>query len=682
MPSDKECCIPGCKETKVLHGFPNPEKDIQRFNMWFNAIGGDLVGMDNKSIFKYRRVCHTHFELKYKCRYDRISKNAVPTLNMPGGPCTLNREPLQQIQDQLQSLQITSSNICCACLSVDRKLTPLCNVEDGVNNLFCLVSCDSEAYEVLCGKGTDDLHICWECKALMHRLSKFRDQACLAQKKLYGTINEIQCLSQLSTYFQSDYNDCITNEDTADYIEAIENATDNEQLEYIESDCDTEFILSNIESEVDKLDEEIEKDKIDTIEEIPDPDDLINEIIIDNNVNFTTIKMTKMEMLESLEQRKCVESFLEAEFKCEWCVEVYKDEMERHVHISEAHAKKPNHIKCDICTTYVRKRWFPEHRRDHYLKFHCHLCDFVAYNLLVILRHLKIGHAVWNMRGQMKKLRKRLYLKSPGLRPWEADVAPDARSTLGYKCSKCDEVFPTRNKRTLHMQRSHNDRNKCSICGKIFAGSYNLKNHEHIHKGTMPKQICPICGKSIRRDTMKYHMKVHSQREAAVCAPCGKTFVSDFGYQRHLRFSGQHGDALRIRCPICLKGFTTNMDRRDHVNYTHRGITIHKCSICDKVMSSERLLKRHLRFAHLGEKKVVHRRTYLCPVCGHVCRDSTALREHESLHTGIKTFTCELCDKKFRTCSTLYGHKRAVHRVVRKPKLLKHIEMDSGGAEE
>ncbi|CAH0721465.1 unnamed protein product, partial [Brenthis ino] len=77
MPSDKQCCVPGCKETKVLHVFPNPEKDIQRFNMWFNAIGGDLVGMENKSIFKYRRVCRTHFELKYLCRYNRISKDEL-----------------------------------------------------------------------------------------------------------------------------------------------------------------------------------------------------------------------------------------------------------------------------------------------------------------------------------------------------------------------------------------------------------------------------------------------------------------------------------------------------------------------------------------------------------------------------------------------------------------------------
>ncbi|CAH0730999.1 unnamed protein product, partial [Brenthis ino] len=531
---------------------------------------------------------------------------------------------------------------------------------------------------------------CKSCRILRKRLQSSNSSSnslrrtTARKQRASNLVKECKRLKRMKhTRLSSDYNECITNEDTADNIEAIENASDNEQLEYIESDCDTEFILPDIESEVDKLDEEIEEDEIETTKEIQDPDDLVNEIIIDDNENYTKIKMTKMEMLESLEQRKCVESFLEAEFKCEWCVEVYKDEVEQRVHISEAHVKKPNHIKCDICTTYVRERWFPEHRRDHYLKFHCHLCDFVAYNLLVILRHLKIGHAVRNLPGEMKKLRKRSYLKSPGLRPWEADVAPDARSTLGYKCAHCDEVFPTRNKRSLHMQRSHKDGHKSSVCGKTFAGSYSSKNHEHIHKGTMPKQICPICGKSIRRDTMKCHMKVHSQREAAVCAPCGKTFVSDFGYQRHLRFSKRHGgDDFRIRCPICLKGFRANMDRRDHVNYAHRGITIHKCSICDKVMSSERLLKRHLRYAHLGEKKDVYKRTYLCPVCGHVCRDSTALREHESLHTGIKTFTCELCDKKFRTCSTLHRHKRAIHRVVPKQKLLKHIEMDSGGTEE
>lgn len=69
---------------QVLHRFPNPESDRERFNTWLYAIGSEIMGLENDHIFKYRRVCRTHFEDKYLCRNNKISIIAVPTLNMPG----------------------------------------------------------------------------------------------------------------------------------------------------------------------------------------------------------------------------------------------------------------------------------------------------------------------------------------------------------------------------------------------------------------------------------------------------------------------------------------------------------------------------------------------------------------------------------------------------------------------
>ncbi|CAH0728892.1 unnamed protein product, partial [Brenthis ino] len=83
---------------------------VLTFNKWFNAIGGDLVGMENKSIFKYRRVCRTHFELKYLCRYNRISKDAVPTLNMPDSNYLTNYLPHASIAKQKESIDHGASS--------------------------------------------------------------------------------------------------------------------------------------------------------------------------------------------------------------------------------------------------------------------------------------------------------------------------------------------------------------------------------------------------------------------------------------------------------------------------------------------------------------------------------------------------------------------------------------------
>ncbi|KOB63952.1 Uncharacterized protein OBRU01_24625, partial [Operophtera brumata] len=100
---------------KPLHLFPNPEKDKQRFNIWVCSIGGDIIGLDNDDIYKYRRVCHAHFEEKFCYRYKKLSDIAIPTLNLPG-PTSLakftlldERRPLRQMQhDQPRNLPSTS----------------------------------------------------------------------------------------------------------------------------------------------------------------------------------------------------------------------------------------------------------------------------------------------------------------------------------------------------------------------------------------------------------------------------------------------------------------------------------------------------------------------------------------------------------------------------------------------
>lgn len=68
----------------TLHNFPNPNKDAERFRTWLYTIGGNILNLDNNKILKCRSVCHNHFEKKYHTWTNRLSANAVPTLNLPG----------------------------------------------------------------------------------------------------------------------------------------------------------------------------------------------------------------------------------------------------------------------------------------------------------------------------------------------------------------------------------------------------------------------------------------------------------------------------------------------------------------------------------------------------------------------------------------------------------------------
>ncbi|KAI5641152.1 transposase protein domain-containing protein [Phthorimaea operculella] len=107
--SIKKCSVPNCEKSRaentILHVFPNPDCDLQRFLTWKNAIGGEITSMDHNAIFKLRRVCHDHFEEKYYTRSKRLSFNAVPTLHLSGFSIGI-RNPSQNI-----TARVTNQNV-------------------------------------------------------------------------------------------------------------------------------------------------------------------------------------------------------------------------------------------------------------------------------------------------------------------------------------------------------------------------------------------------------------------------------------------------------------------------------------------------------------------------------------------------------------------------------------------
>ncbi|RVE51568.1 hypothetical protein evm_003700 [Chilo suppressalis] len=125
-----------------LHVFPNPEKDWDRFNTWILSIGGDIVNLSNDFIYKYRRVCHAHFEDKYHCHSNRLSNAAVPSLNVPGllsiPKYSLVGPPLRQRQNLPEN--VTSSSKDCT-----EQITEVSLFEE-VQNLIGNIPSTSKGY--------------------------------------------------------------------------------------------------------------------------------------------------------------------------------------------------------------------------------------------------------------------------------------------------------------------------------------------------------------------------------------------------------------------------------------------------------------------------------------------------------------------------------------------------------
>ncbi|KAI8437372.1 hypothetical protein MSG28_011710 [Choristoneura fumiferana] len=86
-----------CEDNVILHKFPNPEKDLTRFHAWTFAIGGNILLLDDMYVFKYRRVCHVHFEDKYYLGSKMLTNIAVPTMHLKVNVYRRRRGPLRSL---------------------------------------------------------------------------------------------------------------------------------------------------------------------------------------------------------------------------------------------------------------------------------------------------------------------------------------------------------------------------------------------------------------------------------------------------------------------------------------------------------------------------------------------------------------------------------------------------------
>jgi len=80
-----------------------------------------------------------------------------------------------------------------------------------------------------------------------------------------------------------------------------------------------------------------------------------------------------------------------------------------------------------------------------------------------------------------------------------------------------------------------------------------------------------------------------------VCELCGKGFHIKVELVRHQGF--KHSKGLKVKCPICDKGFMTQSSLDIHM-VKHTGRREFYCPLCQKMFSQKCSVKRHLMKVH------------------------------------------------------------------------------------
>uniref|UniRef100_A0A2H1W5L2 SFRICE_009801 n=1 Tax=Spodoptera frugiperda TaxID=7108 RepID=A0A2H1W5L2_SPOFR len=384
-------------------------------------------------------------------------------------------------------------------------------------------------------RDTMSLYICWECRAVMCRITRFRLQACTALKHLSDiadgrTNKKSTCLSRLSSQklneiavtskcmntdnfinLTEDFIDCgptvdllIKNEYDDDDIPLSElnNWSDHDPATAIECKDELSTTIPN-ENELSKtIEHKDELSKIiDNRDELSKTIDNMDELSksIDNGDELSKTIDNKDELSKNVlpgvkkkrkhvKKRFSVVSIDDSELEkmrkgCRldalYLAASFKCDSCIEIFKSEAamnehnslHLEKSNHTQCDICLVYTPTSSYTRHRQDHYLRYDCKLCKYTCLNEKAIYLHLETKH---NIKEYSNKK-----IKSSKVALREDSTTTKLKdSSLEYKCDECDQYFGNKSARWKHVQKCHREGFECATCGQRFPFKNNLRRHE------------------------------------------------------------------------------------------------------------------------------------------------------------------------------------------------------------
>ncbi|XP_044052185.1 zinc finger protein 91-like [Siniperca chuatsi] len=118
----------------------------------------------------------------------------------------------------------------------------------------------------------------------------------------------------------------------------------------------------------------------------------------------------------------------------------------------------------------------------------------------------------------------------------------------------------------------------------------NSDHGQHVRTGTK-QYMCTICGKGFKISAdLKLHVKIHTGEKPYRCTYCEKEFAFSSSVSRHLRV---HTGEKPYECRVCGKRFNVSTTLKVHYRI-HTGEKPYKCKTCERAFTTCSNLKKHM----------------------------------------------------------------------------------------
>lgn len=287
------------------------------------------------------------------------------------------------------------------------------------------------------------------------------------------------------------------------------------------------------------------------------------------------------------------------------------------------------------------KRELNNRGRDKTLKvdvssLNCKICIYNAVNLQNLKEHLKEAH-------------------NKDIDPnYQDNIIPFKLGGKTFECQMCSETFLKIRLLIIHMS-THFNNYSCEFCGSFYISLNLLKRHLQTHEsGNFPCEKCDkVFSSSSKRSV---HMRgVHLKQFPRRCPICPERFNSNYQRTKHLRIVHNQSTGL-FRCETCGREYDLKAHLLLHTRSVHLKERNYECTVCPARFFSKELLNRHL-VIHTGEKN------FKCDVCGKAYARRKNLREHCRTHENL-SLTCAVCGLSFFDHVSLISHINTVHGSV------------------